>query len=211
SSPTPTTGPNEADIPSDTMRVIRDGPTKGNARDRSLAFFNVMIVLKELGFSVEGILELLERHPQGVAAKYEGRLRRRIEKAYNKIEIEPDDGATIAPAAPAPVFVPTPAALTPLAGVHATFKRWLGSDYDTDVLDVTLAASAAERLTGDPLWLLLISGPGNAKTETVQALAGAGAYVTSTITSEGALLSASPRSRGGPSTGGLLLQLAGST
>ena len=44
------------------------------------------------------------------------------------------------------------------------------------------------RLDGDPLWLLIISGSGNAKTETVQALDGAGATVTSTISSEGALL-----------------------
>ena len=49
-----------------------------------------------------------------------------------------------------------------------------------------------ERLPGDPLWTFLISGSGNAKTETVQALAGAGAIVTSTIAAEGALL---PRQR----------------
>ncbi len=58
-----------------------------------------------------------------------------------------------------------------------------------------LAAAAAERLTGDPAWLLVVSGPGNAKTETVQALAGAGALVTSTISSEGALLSGTLEAR----------------
>src|SRR5262249_41822212 len=74
--------------------------------------------------------------------------------------------------------------------------------------DVTLAASAVEQLTGDPLWVLVISGSGNAKTETVQSLAGAGALVTSTITSEGALLSATPRQlQAGRATGGLLLKL----
>jgi hypothetical protein len=63
-------------------------------------------------------------------------------------------------------------------------------------------------LPGDPLWLLLVSGSGNAKTETVQALRGAGAHVTSTITSEGALLSAVPkRSRAKDATGGLLRKL----
>jgi hypothetical protein len=30
-----------------------------------------------------------------------------------------------------------------------------------------LAAAAVERLDGDPLWLLIISGSGNTKTETV--------------------------------------------
>jgi hypothetical protein len=101
-----------------------------------------------------------------------------------------------------------PATSQPLADAHVTFKKWLGQDYDTDVLDVNLAAGAAERLTGDPLWVLVISGSGNAKTETVQSLAGAGALVTSTITSEGALLSATPRQlQSGRATGGLLLKL----
>ncbi len=53
-----------------------------------------------------------------------------------------------------------------------------------------------------------MSGSGNAKTETVTALAGAGATVTSTITSEGALLSAtSKRERSSNATGGLLRKL----
>jgi hypothetical protein len=97
---------------------------------------------------------------------------------------------------------------TTLDEVHAVFKKWLGNDYDTDATDAVLAAAAAEKLTGDPLWLLLISGPGNAKTEMVQSLAGAGAQVTSTITSEGALLSAtSRRQRAKTATGGLLRKL----
>src|SRR6516165_134713 len=196
--PTPGGSASEADIPADTMRVIRDGPTKGNAKDRSLAFFNVMIVLKGLGFTVERIIELLERYPEGVAKKYEGRLGYETKREYNKISTPPARGPTPSPvpAAPAP---------QPLDAVHAAFKKWLGEDYDTDVLDAVLAAGAAARLTGDALWLLVISGSGNAKTETVQALAGAGACVTSTISSEGALLSATPRSAG--ATGGLLLKI----
>ncbi|OBA31644.1 hypothetical protein [Gordonia sp. 852002-51296_SCH5728562-b] len=50
-----------------------------------------------------------------------------------------------------------------LADVHAAFTDWLGDDYDTDALDAVLAAAAVEQLDGDPLWLLLISGSGNAK------------------------------------------------
>jgi hypothetical protein len=95
-----------------------------------------------------------------------------------------------------------------LADVQAVFLGYLGIDYDLDALNVMLAAAAAERLDGDPLWLLLISGPGNAKTETVQALSGVGAICVSTISSEGALLSASPkREHSKDSTGGLLRQL----
>jgi hypothetical protein len=95
-----------------------------------------------------------------------------------------------------------------LADVHKKFRHWFGADYDTDVIDAVMAAGAAERLAGDPPWLLVISGPGNSKTETVQALAGAGALVISTIASEGALLSASPRkSRSKNANGGLLRQI----
>jgi hypothetical protein len=95
-----------------------------------------------------------------------------------------------------------------LERAHGAFQRWLGDDYDLDALDAVLAAAAAEKLTGDPLWLLLISGSGNAKTETVQALTGAGALLTSTIASDAALLSGtSKRDKGKDATGGLLRRL----
>jgi hypothetical protein len=95
-----------------------------------------------------------------------------------------------------------------LSDVHKIFQKWLGEEFDLDTLDAVLAAGASERLTGDPLWLLVISGPGNAKTETVQSLSGAGAHVTSTIASEGALLSAtSKRSKSKTATGGLLRKI----
>lgn len=88
---------------------------------------------------------------------------------------------------------------------RAAFSRWLGDEYDLDALDATLATAAAEKLPGDPLWLLLISGSGNAKTETVQSLGGSGAHVASTISSDGALLSGSPKQqRAKNATGGLL-------
>lgn len=106
---------------------------------------------------------------------------------------------------------PTPAgSRTPitLANVHDEFARWLGPEYDLDAIDAVLATAAAEKLKGDPLWLLLVSGSGNAKTETVSPLAGAGALVTSTISSEGALLSgSSTREKAKDSTGGLLRRI----
>ena len=95
-----------------------------------------------------------------------------------------------------------------LAAADGVFRRWLGDEYDFDVLHVVLATAAAEHLTGDPLWLLVVGGPGAAKTETVQALGGSGALVTSTISSEGALLSATAKkdhTKG--ATGGLLRRI----
>ncbi|MDI9936582.1 bifunctional DNA primase/polymerase [Rhodococcus sp. IEGM 1351] len=93
----------------------------------------------------------------------------------------------------------------------AVFTKWLGDEYDLDALHAVLAAAACSQLGGDPLWLMLVSGSGNAKTETVQALSKSGAHVTSTITSEGALLSGTPkREKNKSSTGGLLRQLGDS-
>ncbi|WP_200947951.1 hypothetical protein [Arthrobacter sp. Soil763] len=95
-----------------------------------------------------------------------------------------------------------------LTDCHAVFRKWLGADYDTDALDAVLAAAAVERLDGDPVWLLVISGSGNAKTETVVPLAGIGAHMVSTIASEGALLSAtSKREQAEDATGGLLRKI----
>lgn len=97
-----------------------------------------------------------------------------------------------------------------LDDAHQVFRRWFGDDYDTDALDAMLAAVAVERFNdeSDLVWLLLVSGSGNAKTETVQALRGIDAAVVSCISSDAALLSATPkRSRSANATGGLLRKI----
>lgn len=98
---------------------------------------------------------------------------------------------------------------TGIDATHATFTGWLGESYDLTALDAVLAVAAAERLGGDPAWLLVVSGSGNAKTETVGSLAGIGAHVTSTITSEGALLSATPKKEHAVGANGGLLRKIG--
>jgi hypothetical protein len=108
---------------------------------------------------------------------------------------EDDWAAVYAPAEP------------PITTMENTFHRWLGDAYDLESLHAVLAAAAVERLDGDPLWLMLVSGPGNAKTETVSALSGVGAVITSTISSEGALLSATPRKDAAGGNGGLLRRI----
>jgi hypothetical protein len=215
----------ESSIPADTLRVIRDGVE--DDEDRSDAFWNVMMVLKEDGWTLVGIVTLLDRYPKGIAEKYRGRLQREVERIWAKLARGPSQArqpqapSVISPPPPSPPSQPPPPPppgaqpgpassssvppLSTLEQAHATFKRWLGASYDTLVLDVTLAAVACERVTGDPAWVMVISGPGNAKTETVQALAGAGALVTSTIASEGALLSGTAKAPG--ATGGLLKRI----
>jgi hypothetical protein len=101
-----------------------------------------------------------------------------------------------------------PSGGTTLSEVHDVFRRWLGETYDMQALDAVLAVAAVEQLDGDPVWLMVISGAGNAKTETVGSLAGAGAHVTSTIASEGALLSGTgEKDRAKDATGGLLRKI----
>jgi hypothetical protein len=100
-----------------------------------------------------------------------------------------------------------PPADTPgeLAGVHDAYRYWLGAAYDVGALDATLCAAAAERLTGDPPWLLLVGGSGAAKTETVMPLTGAGATVISTISGDAALLSGTAKKeRAKDASGGLV-------
>jgi hypothetical protein len=100
---------------------------------------------------------------------------------------------------------PTTYAREQLADVEMLFRQWLGPTYDLGALHAVLAAAAVSRLDGDPVWLLLVSGPGNAKTETVSSLTGGGAVIVSTIASEGALLSATSRKETAKdATGGLL-------
>src|SRR5262249_59011422 len=112
------------------------------------------------------------------------------------------------PPAPAPEPAAKTAEPRTLDQVHAAFRKWVGTDYDIGTLDAMLAVAASEKLLGDPAWLLIISGPGNAKTETVQATSGLGAHIVSTIASEGALLSAtSRRDRSKTATGGLLRKI----
>jgi hypothetical protein len=56
--------------------------------------------------------------------------------------------------------------------------------------------------------VLVVSGSGNAKTETVQALTGARAVLTSAISSDGALLSGtSAKEKAEDATGGLLRKI----
>ena len=96
-----------------------------------------------------------------------------------------------------------------LEKAHNVFQHWLGQEYDLDGLDATLAAAAIQQMNGETLWLLLVSGSGNAKTETVQSLSVLpGSHVVSTIASEGALLSATAkRDKTKDATGGLLREI----
>src|SRR5262249_19836819 len=54
-------------------------------RDRSHVFWNVVVALKRLGLTPDGIVDLLDHYPDGIAKKYEGRLRQEVERVYGKV------------------------------------------------------------------------------------------------------------------------------
>jgi AAA domain/RepB DNA-primase from phage plasmid len=90
-------GPNEADIPIDTMAVIRgNGPP---IKKRGIALWNIVSVLKEMGYTVDGIVALIERFPNGpIYEKFQGRLRREVKRAFDKIKTpDPSDPISSAP------------------------------------------------------------------------------------------------------------------
>jgi hypothetical protein len=112
---------------------------------------------------------------------------------------------------PKPVEAPKPEPVKPVSldELHTRFLYWFGEYYDLDAIDVSLCVVAVERLSGDPLWVLIVSGSGMTKSETVVPIARCdGAVMVSTITGEGALLSmTSNKDRTVESTGGLLREL----
>ena len=72
-------------IDADTWATLKN--PNGGRRE----FWNVVMVLKQIGFTVDGIIALFERFPNGLAAKYCGRLRHEVKRVYDKIKGDPED------------------------------------------------------------------------------------------------------------------------
>jgi hypothetical protein len=73
-------------IPVETLAVIERGAPEGR---RSDAFMGVVAKLKRCGWTVDDIEDLLSKHPHGIAAKYEGRLRDEVERCFGKVSNRP--------------------------------------------------------------------------------------------------------------------------
>lgn len=87
---------------------------------------------------------------------------------------------------------------------HFQETMWLP---DPGIVYLVLATVAANRLSGDPVWLLVIGPPSSGKTEALGALSDLPeAHFVSTFTEAG-LLSGSPTREEGVATGGLLRQI----
>ncbi|MDA8360368.1 MAG: hypothetical protein M0Z95_29640 [Actinomycetota bacterium] len=90
---------------------------------------------------------------------------------------------------------------TTLSDVEQVFQETLHMP-DLGALHAVLATIAANRMTGDPVWLLLIGPPSSAKTEMVETLSELPEVFTLSSTTKAGLLSGSTE-RG---TGGLLME-----
>lgn len=91
-----------------------------------------------------------------------------------------------------------------LADVLETFGRWLHLP-DLDPILATLGTVAANLLSGDPVWLLLVGAPGSGKTEMLQSTRAAPHTFPAATLTEAALLSGTAsRERAADAKGGLL-------
>src|SRR5262249_47294904 len=97
----------QATLPDELLKDIREGGVgKKNDKSRSALFQSVVDQLKRRHWSIEAIIELFERYPNGVAAKYKKRLRNEVERSYGKASA----GPTASAAAPSSGSAPTPGA-----------------------------------------------------------------------------------------------------
>ena len=75
-------------IPTELCALIRNGVDE-NTEDRSEHFHHAIGWLKDLGYSPDSIEALLAKNPNGIAQKYNGRLREEIDRSYSKCGSKP--------------------------------------------------------------------------------------------------------------------------
>jgi hypothetical protein len=94
-----------------------------------------------------------------------------------------------------------------LAEVTATFRKWLYMEDDGTVL-VTLASVAANRMQGDPLWLMIVGASSGGKTEILNATSHLGNVHLAAVVTEAALLSGTSKKEAAKGAkGGLLREI----
>jgi hypothetical protein len=166
---------------------------EGRRRD---AMLSVAGKLKRAGLSGEEILPTLRELNKRCRPPLE---ERELESVALKSTIQPVDAIKTVPEA----------APRELAEVVQTFRRWLHLP-DPGALYVALAAVVANRLHGDPVWLLLVGASSCGKTEVLVSLAGLEEVEPAATLTEASLLSGVPRRDVAAGASGGLLKKIGS-
>jgi hypothetical protein len=80
-----TISPDESTLPADLLADVRNGGNgRGDDKSRSALFQSVVRRLTQRCWSVEDIIELFRRYPNGVSAKYQKRLEKEVRRSVNK-------------------------------------------------------------------------------------------------------------------------------
>jgi putative DNA primase/helicase len=83
--PAATTSLDESTLPADLLADIQNGGNgRGDDKSRSALFQSVVRRLRQRCWSVENIVELFQRYPNGVSAKYQKRLEKEVRRSYSK-------------------------------------------------------------------------------------------------------------------------------
>jgi len=124
-----------------------------------------------------------------------------LESVAYESSIEPDTETAI------PTVPPYTGPPCALADVVAAFRKWLHLP-DAGALYIALATVVANRLPGDPLWILFVAASSSGKTEILFSLGGLEEVTAAATMTEAALLSGTAkRDRAASATGGLLTRI----
>lgn len=74
------------------LELIKTGESESG--DRSVEFFKAVRDMKDWGIPLSTAINLLRRHPDGIAEKYNGRLETEASRAYGKADRDPPQGGT---------------------------------------------------------------------------------------------------------------------
>ena len=96
------TGIDESNLPSDLLRLIQKGAPEGK---RSEQFHRAVSWLKQHGWSQTNIQDIFVKHPDGIGAKFDGRLHQEIGRSFAKADVTFSTEVTRRQPQPAPVNV----------------------------------------------------------------------------------------------------------
>jgi hypothetical protein len=163
---------------------------------RRAAMLSVAGKLKRAELSGEEILPTLRALNQRCRPPLD---ERELESVALKGTIEPD--------AAIPTVIVYDGPTRALGDVVAAFQKWLHLP-DLGALYVVLAAVIANRLPGDPFWLLLVAASSSGKTEIILAIGGLEEVTPAATMTEASLLSGTPKKdHTAGASGGLLIKV----